>query len=73
MDKAEESQAYWSLDLYERTVMGLRLNYLSGKKYAQHVTLCPTTEDKVPEGGATTSHERITCEDRALNEAMTYD
>ena len=66
IDKAEQNQPFWTMDLYERTTMGLALNYLSGKKYAEHVTIKSSAADEVPEGGAATSHDRLTCEDCPL-------
>ena len=50
--KAEECRPFWPLDVYERTVTGLTLGYLSGKTHAHHITAKPTDDDLVPEGGA---------------------
>ena len=48
----------------------MKLNYLSGRKFVQHVSLRATDADHVPEGGATTSLDRITREDRVVRKCF---
>ena len=64
--RAEEVISDWVFDEFESEYLGLEMDFLRGRKFAERIRLKASSADAVPEGGATTHPSAISIEDRSL-------